>query len=79
MKFYLVSDDETAASLIRSAILDRGLEFPAGNQCRLAGVPGLIRTLSQTAATESRQGSGAEQQSTILLDRKSTRLNSSHT
>ena len=67
MKFYLVSDDETAASLIRSAILDRGLEFPAGNQCRLAGVPGLIRTLSQTAATESRQGAGAEQQSTILL------------
>ena len=69
MKFYLISDDETAASLIRTAILDRGLEFPAGNQCRLAGVPGLIRTLSQTLATEARQGTaaGPESQTTILL------------
>lgn len=69
MKFYLVSDDETAASLIRTAILDRGLEFPAGNQCRLAGVPGLIRTLGQALAAEARQGggTGTESQTTILL------------
>ena len=69
MKFYLVSDDETAAALIRTAILDRGLEFPAGNQCRLAGVPGLIRTLGQALAAEARQGgaTGTESQTTILL------------
>ena len=69
MKFYLVSDDETAASLIRAAILDRGLEFPAGNQCRLAGVPGLIRTVGQSVAAEARQGTaaGPESQTTILL------------
>ncbi|MFM8728572.1 MAG: hypothetical protein ACKON9_26035, partial [Planctomycetaceae bacterium] len=68
MKFYLVSDDETAASLIRAAILDRGLEFPAGNQCRLAGVSGLIRTVGQSVAAEARQGTaGSESQTTILL------------
>ncbi|MFM7058895.1 MAG: CpaE family protein [Planctomycetota bacterium] len=60
MRFFLVSDDDAAAAVIRSVILDRGLEFPAGNQCRLAGVPGLLRTLSQTPTP-------AEAQTTIVL------------
>jgi pilus assembly protein CpaE len=60
MRFFLVSDDDTATSVIRSVILDRGLEFPGGNQCRIVGVPGLLRTLAQTPAP-------ADAQTTVIL------------
>ncbi|MEY3459156.1 MAG: hypothetical protein RL215_2313 [Planctomycetota bacterium] len=53
MRFFLVSDDEAAAATIRSVILDRGLEFPPGNQCGLAGVPGLLRVLGQPSGESS--------------------------
>ena len=46
MRFYLVSDDDQVATEIRSAILDRGLEFPVANQCRIAGVPSLLSQLA---------------------------------
>jgi pilus assembly protein CpaE len=46
MRFYLVSDDDLVAAAIRTAILDRGLEFPAANQCRILGVPGLLSQLA---------------------------------
>lgn len=47
MRFFLVSDDEVISGAIRSVILDRGLEFPNGNQCSLSGVSGLLRVLGQ--------------------------------
>jgi len=46
MRFYLISDDETVSAAIRSAILDRGLEFPTSDQCRILGVPGLLNQLA---------------------------------
>lgn len=46
MRFYLVSDDDQVATEIRAAILDRGLEFPVANQCRIAGVPSLLSQLA---------------------------------
>lgn len=55
MRFFLVSDDDTAAAVIRSVILDRGLELPGGNQCRLSAVPGLLRTLAQTPGSSDTQ------------------------
>ena len=60
MRFFLVSDDDSAAAVIRSVVFARGLEFPAGNQCGLADVPGLLRTLSQSSTP-------AEAQTTIVL------------
>jgi len=58
MRFYLASDDDVVAAAIRSAILDRGLEFPAANQCRILGVPGLLSQLAP-AVTSSLPGWGA--------------------
>ena len=71
MRFYLVSDDEVLASAIRSAILDRGLEFPASDQCRILGVPGLLSQLAPPVVS-SLPGWGArdlpeDNQVTIIL------------
>jgi pilus assembly protein CpaE len=71
MRFYLVSDDEVLASAIRSSILDRGLEFPAADQCRLLGVSGLLSQLAPPVVS-SLPGWGArdrpeDEQVTIIL------------
>jgi pilus assembly protein CpaE len=71
MRFYLISDDDTAAAAIRSAILDRGLEFPAADQCRILGIPGLLNQLAPPTQT-ALPGWGArdrpdDQAITILL------------
>jgi pilus assembly protein CpaE len=60
MRFYLVSDDDSIATAIRGAILDRGLECPASNQCRILGVPGLLNQLAPPV-TSSLPGWGARE------------------
>ncbi|MEN9554558.1 MAG: hypothetical protein RLZZ232_844 [Planctomycetota bacterium] len=69
MRFFLISDDETSAAMIRTAIMDRGLEFPAANQCRLPGITNLLRTLNLTATSEQRPGlpETAQETSTIVI------------
>ncbi len=71
MRFFLVSDDDLVSLAIRSAILDRGLEFPAAQQCRLLGVSGLLNQLAPPVVS-SLPGWGSrdrpdDQQVTIIL------------